>query len=339
MAKMTRYLPTVSQGWRLSQAGGGDLLNMNVSSNRLEHVSGLLDRWYSDAYTTVTAFLNGSTGQFSAAYMGATGLTGATATSRYVGATSGGAPATGTFAVGDFAIDRIAGLVWVCTAAGTPGTWAGLQISSTASNIQPAGIRAAGTVGQAADAGHVHQNNADLSLYIAPAAATGETFPRVQATTYLSGLTSGLVYVSAIPLPAGMPVNNITLMVGSAAWTASTVTHGWYALLDSGLVVRAVSADQTSGNWTTVNTTVPLPVTASGYTTTYGGLYYIAFCATFTGTSGEFPAAPLSIGGLGGLTPMLCGTSSSGLTIPPATGTTLGALSYVGGDHFYAYTS
>lgn len=51
------------------------------------------------------------------------GLTGATAATRYVGATTGGAPASGTFAVGDFVIDQT-GKVFVCTVAGTPGTWA-----------------------------------------------------------------------------------------------------------------------------------------------------------------------------------------------------------------------
>lgn len=53
----------------------------------------------------------------------ASGLTGATAASRHVGATASGPPLTGTFAVGDFVIDQ-SGTVWVCTAAGTPGTWA-----------------------------------------------------------------------------------------------------------------------------------------------------------------------------------------------------------------------
>lgn len=48
---------------------------------------------------------------------------GATAATRYVGGTAGGAPTTGTFAVGDFVIDQTA-KVWICTAAGTPGTWA-----------------------------------------------------------------------------------------------------------------------------------------------------------------------------------------------------------------------
>lgn len=51
-----------------------------------------------------------------------TGLTGSVAASRYVGATVSGAPTTGPHLVGDFVIDQ-AGIVWICTAAGTPGTW------------------------------------------------------------------------------------------------------------------------------------------------------------------------------------------------------------------------
>ena len=52
-----------------------------------------------------------------------TGLTGAVAASRYVGATTGGAPVTGTFEVGDWVIDQT-GTHWICTVAGSPGTWA-----------------------------------------------------------------------------------------------------------------------------------------------------------------------------------------------------------------------
>jgi len=51
-----------------------------------------------------------------------TGLTGAVAASRYVGATASGAPASGTFAVGDWVIDQT-GAIRICTVAGTPGTW------------------------------------------------------------------------------------------------------------------------------------------------------------------------------------------------------------------------
>ena len=62
------------------------------------------------------------TGQLIVPDLSVSGLTGATAASRYVGATASGAPTAGTFAVGDFVIDQT-GKVWVCTTAGTPGTW------------------------------------------------------------------------------------------------------------------------------------------------------------------------------------------------------------------------
>jgi hypothetical protein len=61
----------------------------------------------------------------------ASALTGATAATRYVGGTTSGAPASGTFAKGDFVIDQTA-VVWVCTVAGTPGTWTNTANSSTA---------------------------------------------------------------------------------------------------------------------------------------------------------------------------------------------------------------
>jgi hypothetical protein len=50
------------------------------------------------------------------------GLTGATQASRYAGATTTGAPSSGTFAVGDWVIARD-GTIWINTVAGTPGTW------------------------------------------------------------------------------------------------------------------------------------------------------------------------------------------------------------------------
>lgn len=51
------------------------------------------------------------------------GLTGATAGGRLVGATTSGAPTSGTFALGDMVIAQN-GYVWVCVTAGTPGSWA-----------------------------------------------------------------------------------------------------------------------------------------------------------------------------------------------------------------------
>ena len=54
--------------------------------------------------------------------LAATGLTGATGGTRYVGTTASGAPVTGSFNVGDFVV-AANGVMWVCIAAGSPGTW------------------------------------------------------------------------------------------------------------------------------------------------------------------------------------------------------------------------
>ena len=71
-------------------------------------------------YDTATGYLSGRSGVKSIGL--AAGMTGATASSRYVGATASGAPTTGTFAVGDWIIDQT-GKIYVATVAGSPGTW------------------------------------------------------------------------------------------------------------------------------------------------------------------------------------------------------------------------
>lgn len=76
-----------------------------------------------------------TTGADTADTFTANGLTGAVAASRYAGATSSGHPITGTFAVGDFVLDHV-GALWVCTTAGTPGTWQPLVVAIGATTTQ-----------------------------------------------------------------------------------------------------------------------------------------------------------------------------------------------------------
>ena len=57
------------------------------------------------------------------------GLTGATAGYRLAGATASGAPVSGTFAVNDLVLDEGSKTFWLCTVAGTPGTW--VQVGAT----------------------------------------------------------------------------------------------------------------------------------------------------------------------------------------------------------------
>lgn len=71
------------------------------------------------------------------------GLTGATAASRYAGATTSGAPVSGTFAVGDWVADQ-SGALWVCTTAGTPGTWT--KIGSVTLTASDSSVTVGGTV-------------------------------------------------------------------------------------------------------------------------------------------------------------------------------------------------
>lgn len=54
------------------------------------------------------------------------GLPGAVAPARFVGATTSGAPTTGTFQQGDYVVDQ-SGTMWVCVVAGSPGTWVDLS--------------------------------------------------------------------------------------------------------------------------------------------------------------------------------------------------------------------
>jgi hypothetical protein len=79
--------------------------------------------------TTDTTFSRAATGVLTVGVNGTSngalavgGLVGATSAARFVGGTNGAAPASGTFALGDYVIDQT-GTIWICTAAGTPGTW------------------------------------------------------------------------------------------------------------------------------------------------------------------------------------------------------------------------
>lgn len=75
----------------------------------------------------------------------ASGITGATAASRYAGATASGSPASGTFAAGDYVIDQT-GAIWICTVAGTPGTWVAPAGPAIFSALTAVGLTDAATI-------------------------------------------------------------------------------------------------------------------------------------------------------------------------------------------------
>lgn len=113
-------------------AGDVGKIARQVDTNTLWMLTATTPTWVQVGGTGLTPATHASTHQVggSDAFTGIvpasafapSGLTGAVAASRYVGATASGAPTAGTFAVGDYVLDQT-GKLWVCTAAGTPGTW------------------------------------------------------------------------------------------------------------------------------------------------------------------------------------------------------------------------
>lgn len=193
-----------------------------------------LQEWQSST-PTVLASIN-SAGLVTTPAVAASGLTGATTATRYVGGTASAAPASGTFLTGDFVVAQ-SGTLYICTAGGSPGTW--VQVAS-ASQITygttgdladvTKSAEAAGSSSAVARADHKH----DISS-AAPGALSGSTqaegtatslarsdhqhgIPTVLATqafsaTGLTGATAGGRFVGAVASP-GAPPSSGTFSVG-----------------------------------------------------------------------------------------------------------------------------
>jgi len=114
------------------------------------------------------------------------GLTGAQNASAYVGATVSGAPVTGSFIVGNYVIDRT-GLLWICTAAGSPGTWISLANTSAAQTLTNKTLTSPVISGSATGTGSVTLSNFIVANEFIANGVTGAT----AASTYAGGTASG----------------------------------------------------------------------------------------------------------------------------------------------------
>jgi len=185
------------------------------------------------------------TGSVSAPAYTATGLTGATAASRYVGATASGAPVTGTFAIGDFIVDQTA-KIWVCTAAGSPGTWATVGTTVTYASAIPAALGIPGAAGVSTNVAredHVHPQPGEFLpsniSYISWAFD-----PSCSNTT--KTITAGQIQFVRLKIPAASTLSNIIVSISN---TASGLSNAYLALYQSNALLTQ-SADQSSA-WST----------------------------------------------------------------------------------------
>lgn len=197
------------------------------------------------------------------------GLTGAVAASRYVGGTSSGAPSAGTFAVGDFVIDQT-GMIWICTVAGTSGTWVSLK---SRQQIRDTGL-------------------GEMSV----------AFPLSGATASIA-LAAQALRGTAIGLKRGDVVTNILASVSVAAGgTAGVVNVGLYSAAYGKLAVSGdVQSQLTSLGPVALALTAPYTVTADGLyypvidmTTAYGTTQPSLAGAGASGTSAPLGSNPVA---------------------------------------------
>lgn len=167
----------------------------------------------------------------------------------------------------------------------------------------------------------LYANLADPPAGAGIAGHIAETIPASAATAALT-MTTGSASIAAIRLVQGQVVGNAGFVTSTTAGV--TMTHWWVALLDSSYIVRAVSADQTSGAigasaWFT------LPF-AAAYTAATTGVYFIGvMIAASTVPTLCGATAPLAamITGTGAPAPLIGGVSSTSQTTAPAVGTAL----------------
>lgn len=137
-----------------------------------------------------------------------------------------------------------------------------------------------------------------------------ETINRNLAGANLSALTSGTLFLQAIYLRAGMLVSNISFCSGGTA--AGTPTNRFHALYDGSRNLLAQSANQTTTAWA-ANTVQTLAM-GTPYRVQTSGIYYLGLLVTATTVPTVVGTTAAANAAIRGLAPILCGTSSTGLT-------------------------
>lgn len=164
-----------------------------------------------------------------------------------------------------------------------------------------------------------------------PSGSIAETFPRrfVQGAQFQPA--TGTMILSALYVPAGKLITNVTFVSGSTAEASGT--HLWFALYDLNLNLLQQTPDDVVAGSFGANTAKTKALNAT-VTTTYSGLYYAAFMCAGTTIPGllAFATSATTVA----LAPVLSGSSSTGLTTTaPASAAALTGQAAI----LYAYLS
>lgn len=163
---------------------------------------------------------------------------------------------------------------------------------------------------------------------VIPGAKASTLAPSQPTTSTQPVAATGVTYMAALWLPAGLTMSNINFIVG----TSSTVTqtHAWAGLADNTGKVLAVTADRTSTVFT-ASATTPITMTFTGsFTTAYTGIHYILFSCSTSGTMPALVGIPTPNASVAaaavqaGSGPTQAAPPSLGATLTPPTTQTLG---------------
>jgi hypothetical protein len=212
-------------------------------------------------------------GELTALDLKASGMTGAANSVRVVGGNASGAPASGTFAVRDMAIDSD-GTIWICTSAGSPGTWT--QVSGAGGGGGGAAV-GSGTAQANAVGADVTMTSAN-TFYDGPSlslsAGSWQLYGQVSVldttaagskiTAKLWDGTTALASAESESEAAGVP---FTLPVSWAVTPTVTTTYKISAastVAANGRIKAAVT-DNTAGNTASYLLAIPVPPTPLPY--------------------------------------------------------------------------
>ncbi len=216
-------------------------------------------------------------------------LTGATQASRYVGATTSGAPVSGTFAVGDFVIARDAH-IFVCTVAGSPGTW--VDVGGSVSYATPAVVL--GSSAAAGAASTVIRSDSTIAAFDATSPST-QAFGD-SAVVGTAAFAARRDHKHAMPAAPSATVGD--------GWVDDTAETWTYASADGPTFTFTITGDFTAKytpgkrlklTQTTVKYFIVTAVAVSSGTTTvtiYGGTDYTLANAAISANFHSFAKAP-----------------------------------------------
>ena len=200
------------------------------------------------------------TGEVVAPDFKVSGLTGATAATRYVGGTTNGAPTSGTFAVGDFIVDQTA-TIWVCLVAGTPGTWWPLIEAHMVS-------RSATATATANEVTIFTGSTASQTISAIASPVDGATWTIINRSSV--PVTAGFGSSSMLPLGSTSSVTSLVVPVNGAYSFINYAAGQWYMTASNNLANSVGTLSVTNGGTGTSTApavgSIPLGSSTSAYT-------------------------------------------------------------------------